>query len=177
MKRSAPMMFSSQQRLQLKPKQTQQNADWGDIMPPSSVTMSANDRPLLRRGAIFISSNSGGTSSGGSMIISDSLLVQLKTMNISKPSSSSSSSTSTSSKTIPASASSNRTLFKKSRSRVHSRRKNRIAIVDNKIMMMKKTASSRSGSGSGSSSNRMSSVSFTSLDNMIGSSSDMAAAA
>jgi len=142
-------------------------------MPPSSVTMGDNKDKLLRRGAIFISSNSGGDS----MIISDSLLVQLKTMNISKPSSSSSSSSSsTLSKTIPASASSNRTLFKKSRSRVHSRRKNRIAIVDNKIMMMK-TTSSRSGSGSGSGSNRISSVSFTSLDNMIGPSSDMAAAA
>src|SRR6056300_1606022 len=151
MKRSAPMMFSSQQRLQLKPKQTQQNADWDDIMPPSSVTMSsANDRPLLRRGAIFISNNSGGTSSNSnsSMIIPDSLLVQLITMNISKPSSTSSSPALA--KTIPASASSNRTLFKKSRSRVHSRRKNRIAIVDNKIMMMKTTSSSsRSGSGSG----------------------------
>lgn len=181
MKRSAPMMFSSQQRLQLKPKQTQQNADWDDIMPSSSINMSGNNDKPLRRGAIFIS-NSGGTStsnSNGSVIIPDSLLVQLISMNISKPSSSLSSSSSTLSKTIPASASSHRTLFKKSRSRVHSRRKNRIAIVDNKIMMMK-TPSLRSGSGDSSSSrNRMmmSSVSFTSLDNMIGSSSDMAAAA
>ena len=48
----------------------------------------------------------------------------------------------------------------------HSRRKNRIAIVDNKIMMTK-TTSSRSSScsiSSGSSNRKMSSVSFTSLD-------------
>ena len=62
--------------------------------------------------------------------------------------------------------------------RAHSRRKNRIAIVDNKIMAVK-TTSSRSGScsnGSGSSNRKMSSVSFTSLD-VIGSIYDMAAAA
>ncbi len=59
-----------------------------------------------------------------------------------------------------------RTSLKGSHRRVHSRRKNRIAIVDNKIMMTK-TTSSRSSScsiGSGNRNRKMSSVSFTSID-------------
>ena len=54
-----------------------------------------------------------------------------------------------------------------SKSRVHSRRKNRVAIVDNKIMMK----THQPGNSS-----RMS-VSLTSLDMLVGSSSDMSVAA
>ena len=165
MQRSSPMMmFTCQQMLQLKPKlpkPTQVNAEWPD-MPVSSVIMDEPDK-ALRRGAIFRNNCNCNE-------ITESLLVQLATMDISRRSSSLSQKAALhqhgSSKAVEKSAvsSPHRTL---SKSRVHSRRKNRVAIVDNKIMMK----THQPGSSS-----RMSFLLFTSLDMLVGSSSDMSVA-
>lgn len=106
MKRIAPMTLTSQQSLEMKPKHTLVNADWPEIAP----SMDTINKPV-RRGAIFISSGENN------IVTADSLLKQLATMDIAPKK--------------QRKVSSYRTLLKK---RAHSRRKNRVAIFDNKIM-------------------------------------------
>mmetsp|Transcript_5094 Transcript_5094/g.7599 ORF Transcript_5094/g.7599 Transcript_5094/m.7599 type:complete len:141 (-) Transcript_5094:74-496(-) len=102
----------SQQRLELKLSHELLNSELPERTPGMDTVV---DKPE-RRGAIIISSNRSSSSSEDSTM-SDSIVKQLANMDI----------TSQKRKNV----SSYRTLLKK---RAHSRRKNRVVIVDSKVM-------------------------------------------
>jgi hypothetical protein len=121
-KRSAPMMFASQQRFKFKLNEPPVDAEADH---PAETSVVEHPVQPLQRGSIFKSSNKKKNSSG--IGISDSLLMKLANMEINR-SSFSSFRRSKQGKSISPSRT-------QSKDRVHSRRRNRITIIDSKIFM------------------------------------------